>query len=101
MGAFNVSQVLEMVKSILSYKCNPWNETVMCVSWVLANLIESRSLAKQLDVTSVQLLVTVLQASITSLSEFVKTHREVHKDVQSTKKEAVLLMSCMTVSVTR
>lgn len=100
-GAFNVSQVLELIKRILSDKCSTWNETVMCVSWILNNLVESRSLANQLDLTSLQLLVTILETCITLLSEFVKNHKAMDKKMQSTKKEAVLLMSCMTLSVIR
>lgn len=96
-----MSQVLEMIKRILSDKCSTWNETVMCVSWLLHNLVESSSITNQLDVTSLQLLVTVLETCVKLLSEFIKNHKAMDKKVQSTRKEAVLLLSCMTLSGTR
>jgi hypothetical protein len=100
-GAFNVNQVLEMIRRVLTEKCNTWNETVMCIGWVLSNLVESRNLATQLGVTSLQLLATVLETCIVLLSAFVKTHKSRDQEVLGTKNEAVLLMSCITLSATR
>jgi hypothetical protein len=101
MGAFNVSQVLEMIRSVLSNKCNTWNETVICVSWVLSSLAEARNFMGQLDVTALQLFVTVLESCITLLSAFVKNHKAVDQKVQSTRKEAVSLMNYITLSAVR
>lgn len=101
MGAFNVSQVLEMIRSVLINKCNTWNETVICVSWVLSNLAEARNFVRQLDSTALQLFVTVLESSITLLSAFVKDHKAVDYKVQRTRKEAVLLMIHITLSALR
>jgi hypothetical protein len=101
MGAFNVCQVLEMIRSVLSNKCSTWNETVICVSWVLSNLAESRNFASQLDVAALQLFVTVLERCIMLLSAFVKNHKTIDQKVQSTMKEAVLLMNYITLSAVR
>jgi len=101
MDAFNVSQVLEMIKSVLSNKCSTWNETVICVCWVLNNLAEARNFARQLDITPLQLFVMVLESCITLLSAFVKDHKAIDHKVQSTRKEAVLLMIYITLSAVR
>jgi hypothetical protein len=101
MGAFNVSQVLEMIRSVLNNKCNTGNETVICVSWVLSNLTEARDFVSQLDVTALQLFVTVLEGCITLLSAFVKNHKAGDQKVQSARKEAVLLINCITLSAVR
>jgi hypothetical protein len=101
MGAFNVSQVLEMIRSVLSNKCSAWNETVICVSWVLNNLAEAKNFVRQLDITALQLFVTVLESCITLLSAFVKSHKAVDHKVESTRKEAVLLMIYITLSALR
>lgn len=101
MGAFNVSQVLEMIRSVLNNKCSTWNETVICVSWVLSNLAEARNFVRQLDIVALQLFVTVLESCVTLLSAFVKNHKAVDHKMQSTRKEAVLLMTCIALSAVR
>jgi hypothetical protein len=101
MGALNVCQVLELARSILNDKHNTWSETVICVSWVLNNLVEGRTFASQLDVTSIQLFITVLETCIAMLSTFVKNHKARDQKTESTKKEAVFLMSCITISAAR
>lgn len=101
MGALNVCQVLEMTRSVLSDTHNTWNETVISVSWVLSNLVEGRNFASQLDMTSLQLFVTVLETCIAMLSAVVKNHKVRDQNAENTKREAVLLMSCITLSVAR
>ncbi|XP_023706011.1 uncharacterized protein LOC111863703 isoform X2 [Cryptotermes secundus] len=101
MGALNVCQVLEMTRSVLSDTHNTWNETVISVSWVLSNLVEGRNFASQLDMTSLQLFVTVLETCIAMLSAIVKNHKVRDQNAENTKREAVLLMSCITLSVAR
>lgn len=101
MGAFNVSQVLEMIRTVLSNKCSTWNETVIYVSWLLSNLAEARNFVRQLDIMALQLFVTVLESCITLLSAFVKNHKAVDHKTQSTRKEAVLLMIYITLSAVR
>jgi hypothetical protein len=101
MGAFNVGQVFEMIRSVLNDKCSTWNETVICVSWVLSNLAEARNFVRQLDIVTLQLFVTVLESCITLLSAFVKSHKAVDHTMQSTRKEAVLLMIYISLSAVR
>jgi hypothetical protein len=100
-GALNVCQVLEVVRNVLSDKHSACSETVICVSWVLSNLVEGRHFASQLDVTSVQVFVTVLETCMAMLSKFVKSHKARDQKAESTKKEAVLLLSCITLSAAR
>jgi hypothetical protein len=101
MGALNVCQVLEMARSVLSDKHNACSETVICVSRVLNSLVEGRNVASQLDVTSVQVFITVLETCIATLSTVVKSHKARDQKAESTTKEAVLLMSCITRSAAR
>jgi hypothetical protein len=90
-----------MIRSVLNNKCSTWNETVICVSWVLCNLAEARNFVSQLDIAALQLFVTVLESCMTLLSAFVKSHKAVDHKMQSTRKEAVLLMICITLSTVR
>jgi hypothetical protein len=101
MGALNVCQVLEMTRSVLNDKHDACNETVICVSWVFSNLVEGRNFASQLNVTSLQLFITVLETCIGMLSASVKTQKVRDQRAESAKKEAVLLMSCITLSGVR
>jgi hypothetical protein len=100
-GAFNIGQVLEMIRSVVNTKCSTCNDTVICVSWVFSNLAEARNFVSQLNIAALQLFVTVLESCITLLSAFVKSHKAVDHKMQSTRKEAVLLMICITLSAVR